>query len=50
MYIDSHAHIYLDEFKEDLELVIQNGRNNGVIKTYMPNIDTSTIPMVNDVE
>ncbi len=41
--IDSHAHIYLDQFKEDLEDVIGRARDCGMEKIYMPNIDHTSI-------
>jgi TatD DNase family protein len=43
MFIDTHAHIYLDDFKEDLEDVIQRSLQDKVDKIYMPNIDSTTI-------
>lgn len=42
-YIDSHSHLYLDAFEDDLEEVMQNARNNGVAKIFLPNIDSSSI-------
>jgi len=41
--IDSHAHIYLKEFKEDLNLIIDRAREAGVKAIFMPNIDHTTI-------
>ena len=41
--IDSHAHIYLKEFKEDISEVIQRAREAGVERIYMPNIDHTSI-------
>ena len=43
MFIDTHAHIYLNQFAEDLDLVVQNAQEKGVDYIYMPNIDRSTI-------
>ena len=50
MMIDSHAHIYLSDFEEDLEDVILKSKEEGVEKIYMPNIDSSTIESMHKVE
>lgn len=41
--IDSHAHIYASEFKEDIGDVIERARQAGLVKIYMPNIDHDSI-------
>ncbi len=41
--VDSHAHIYTKEFKEDLEDVVTRAKEAGVQKIYMPNIDHESI-------
>ena len=41
--IDSHAHLFLEEFAEDLPLVIQRAKQTGVSHIFMPNIDSTTI-------
>lgn len=49
--IDSHAHIYLEEFNEVTEAVIQSAIEAGVTKILLPNIDSSTTEvMMNLVE
>jgi len=42
-YIDSHSHLYLDEFSQDLPLVIGNAKEAGVSHVLLPNIDNTTI-------
>lgn len=42
--IDTHAHLYLEEFKEDIYEVITRARESGVQKIYLPNVDSSSIP------
>jgi TatD DNase family protein len=37
--IDSHCHLYLEEFDADIEKVIENAHNNGITKFYLPAID-----------
>jgi TatD DNase family protein len=39
--IDSHCHLYLEEFDADIEKVIENANNNGITKFYLPAIDMS---------
>lgn len=41
--VDSHAHLYSDEFKEDIGAVIERARDAGVSRIYLPNIDHSSI-------
>lgn len=41
--IDSHAHIYSEEFKEDRAAAMYRATAEGVAKIYMPNIDHTTI-------
>ncbi len=43
MLIDTHSHIYLEEFDNDLERVIQNAIETGVEKIILPNINFDTI-------
>ncbi len=49
MYIDSHAHLYLDQFDEDINEVIQRAVQSEVGKIMMPNIDSSTTEAMNDL-
>lgn len=42
-FIDTHAHIYLDEFREDREAMIKRAQECGVNRIYMPNIDHTSI-------
>ena len=41
--IDSHSHLFLEEFAEDLPQVMTRAREAGVTHVFMPNIDSSTI-------
>ncbi len=50
MIIDSHAHIYLSDFEDDLAETIQRAKSEGVAEIYMPNIDSSTIDSMHRVE
>ena len=43
MLIDTHAHLYLEEFASDREAMIERAFSSGVSKIYMPNIDSGHI-------
>lgn len=43
MLIDTHSHLFLEEFAEDLPQVMERARNAGVSYIFMPNIDSTTI-------
>jgi TatD DNase family protein len=40
--IDTHAHLYVKQFKNDLEAVLQRANTEGVKKIYLPAIDAET--------
>ena len=48
--IDTHAHIYLEDFDFDRREVIQRAKDAGVRKIILPNIDSSTIQAMHDLE
>ena len=49
--IDSHAHLFLEEFAEDLPAVIQRAQEAGVTHIFMPNIDSTTLePLLKNCE
>jgi len=50
MLIDSHTHLYLSEFDNDREEVIQRARDVGVMKFYLPSIDSSETARMLDLE
>lgn len=43
MLVDSHSHLFLEEFAEDLPQVMQRARDAGLSHIFMPNIDSTTI-------
>lgn len=49
-WTDSHAHVYLDEFKEDRADMLYRCKEKGVEKIYMPNIDHTSIDLMLELE
>jgi len=41
--IDTHSHLYSDDYKDDLSDVVARAVNKGVTKTLLPNIDEKSI-------
>lgn len=44
MYIDTHTHLYDEQFAADSDEMVQRAIDAGVTKMYMPNCDSTTIP------
>jgi TatD DNase family protein len=42
-FIDTHAHLYLDEFRQDINEVVGRAKDQGIRKILLPNIDSSSI-------
>lgn len=42
-YIDTHTHLYDEQFSEDIDSAIKKAIELGVIKMYMPNCNSETI-------
>ncbi len=49
MLIDTHSHIYSEDFNDDIDEVLQNAYNNDVKKIILPNIDSGTIKRLMDL-
>ncbi len=49
-WIDTHAHIYVDEFTPDRAEMLTRSREAGVSKIYMPNIDHTSVDALLDAE
>lgn len=41
--IDTHCHLYLEDFKDDVDALIARAKNYGVQKFYLPAIDSKVI-------
>lgn len=48
--IDTHAHVYAEQFKEDIDEVIQRSMETGLERIYMPNIDHTSIDSMLELE
>ena len=48
-YIDTHAHLYLDEFSPDRSEVVERARAAGVNHIFLPNIDRLSIHSMNSM-
>lgn len=47
MFIDTHTHLYLEDFQGDIDAAVANAAAAGVVKMLLPNIDsTSWEPML----
>ena len=49
-FIDSHTHLYLDDFKDDIGDVIDRAVSAGVEKFYLPAIDSTETQRLLDLE
>ena len=49
MIFDTHTHIYLPEFNEDCEAVVQRAKEAGVAMMMLPNVDADTIVSLKEV-
>ena len=47
MLIDTHAHIYLEQFNDDLMDVLDRSKSAGISQILLPNIDSSSIESMN---
>jgi TatD DNase family protein len=42
-FIDTHTHLFLEEFDNDRHQVIENAKQNGISKFILPNVDLTTL-------
>lgn len=47
--IDTHSHLFVEEFADDLSQVIVRAKAAGVERVYLPNIDDTTVEALLDV-
>lgn len=49
MLIDTHSHIYSDDFIHDVDEIVQNAYNNNIKKIVLPNIDSGSVKRLLDL-
>lgn len=42
-FIDTHCHLYLEDFKDDINNIIERAKENGIEKFFLPAIDSCVI-------
>ncbi len=47
--IDTHVHLYAEEFKADIHSIISKAKENGINKMLMPNVDIHSIGKMNEI-
>jgi len=50
MFIDTHAHLYSEEFKQDVSEIVEKCQQVSVQKIFMPNIDHTSIEGMMELE
>ena len=50
MLIDTHTHLYAEQFDEDREEMLQRANKQGIHKFYLPNIDSNSIEAMLSLE
>ncbi|MDF1570813.1 MAG: TatD family hydrolase [Bacteroidales bacterium] len=48
-FTDTHAHLYLEEFRDDKDSVIRRAIAQGVEKIFLPNLDSSSLAGMNNL-
>ncbi|MBX3240433.1 MAG: TatD family hydrolase [Chitinophagaceae bacterium] len=48
--IDTHCHLYVEEFKDDIGSVISSAKKVGVQRFYLPNIDSTSVENMLNLE
>ncbi|GIV44739.1 MAG: TatD family hydrolase [Bacteroidia bacterium] len=43
-FIDTHTHLFDEQFQKDIDIVIQNAKNANLKACFLPNVDEQTIP------
>jgi TatD DNase family protein len=47
--VDTHTHLYSDQFKEDREEMFKRAQENGISHFFLPNIDAGSIKGMNEL-
>lgn len=46
--IDTHAHLYAEEFRHDFDEVVQRAKKTGVTQIFLPNIDVESVQLLKE--
>jgi TatD DNase family protein len=49
MFVDTHTHLFVEQFNEDRDAVVQRAIDAGVEVMLLPNIDLESIPQMKDL-
>src|SRR5271154_824851 len=49
-FVDTHCHLYAEQFEHDVAEVIKRGEATGIEKFYLPAIDSSTLKAMLELE
>ena len=49
LLVDTHTHLYAEEFDSDRDQMLANAMKIGVQKFFLPNIDSRSIPLMHDL-
>jgi TatD DNase family protein len=49
LFVDTHTHLFVEQFNEDREEVVQRAMDAGVEVMLLPNIDLESIPQMNEI-
>ena len=48
-FVDTHTHIYWDNFENDIDEVVKRAIDNGITKMYCPNLDLLTVEALHNL-
>jgi TatD DNase family protein len=49
MFVDTHTHLYLEEFNTDIDAAIKRAVEAGANKFFLPNIDSTSVDVLHDL-
>jgi len=49
MFIDTHTHLYLEDFDSDIDAVMKRATEAGVDKFFLPNIDSTSVEVLHNL-
>ncbi|MGL5227878.1 MAG: TatD family hydrolase [Bacteroidales bacterium] len=49
-FVDTHSHIYQNDYIEDIDDVIRDAKNAGIDKIYLPNVDLESIEPMHQLQ